>query len=599
MELRGFATRAEESAAIAEMIAADSRTASRTGGSPCWCAREPMRGKSPPGCGRGASPFARWKSNRCRIVSIVRDIIMLVCALLHFGDRTAWLAVLRAPWAGRLPGRSAADLARRAVGVGRAGATRPSCAQLSEDGQVRCRRLRSALEAAFRVRNDSSRRALGGKDLAGSRRRQLRRVAAGSRTGGAAFARLRELEQRGLPDAADLPGSFADLYADHGAASAVEIMTIHKAKGLEFDMVVLPALDRARSGQPQSIVGGASVRAHRTRRHGDGGASRGRRGPTIDYSSSCGISCAMRPRLEARAPAVRGLHPGKVAAAPDRDRRRRASRPRMLDDGRCARPWSPRREVCWPFSGRWRRAEFAVAEPRPPGPDAGAPRGGPSGARAAGLGAQRRMPGRRRRRRSSAPPALRDETPVFDWAGETARRVGTLVHAELQTMNLGGRRPRARSARVNRIFGAGWRLHGVPADRLQEAAARVVEALIAVQRGSARPMDSAAGARGRSANMRSRAGCTGEVARVVFDRSFVDDRRGALGHRLQDQPARRRRPRGIPGSRGRALPAAVAALCLAGAETRAATRPSGAVLSLDASLARMGGLAAGCRLRRG
>ena len=61
---------------------------------------------------------------------------------------------------------------------------------------------------------------------------------------GAAFARLAELEQRGLPDAADLPGRFADLYADHGAASAVEIMTIHKAKGLEFDMVVVPALDR-------------------------------------------------------------------------------------------------------------------------------------------------------------------------------------------------------------------------------------------------------------------------------------------------------------------------------------------------------------------
>ena len=60
----------------------------------------------------------------------------------------------------------------------------------------------------------------------------------------AVFARLRELEQRGLPDAADLADGFADLYADGGGASAVEIMTIHKAKGLEFDMVVVPALDR-------------------------------------------------------------------------------------------------------------------------------------------------------------------------------------------------------------------------------------------------------------------------------------------------------------------------------------------------------------------
>src|SRR5258708_36507103 len=56
---------------------------------------------------------------------------------------------------------------------------------------------------------------------------------------------VRTLEERGMPDPADLPEIFADLFADHGSASAVEIMTIHKAKGLEFDLVVLPALDRA------------------------------------------------------------------------------------------------------------------------------------------------------------------------------------------------------------------------------------------------------------------------------------------------------------------------------------------------------------------
>ncbi len=36
--------------------------------------------------------------------AIVRDVIMLVCALLHLGDRTAWLAILRAPWAGIVSG---------------------------------------------------------------------------------------------------------------------------------------------------------------------------------------------------------------------------------------------------------------------------------------------------------------------------------------------------------------------------------------------------------------------------------------------------------------------------------------------------------------
>jgi ATP-dependent exoDNAse (exonuclease V) beta subunit len=123
-------------------------------------------------------------------------------------------------------------------------------------------------------------------------------------------------------------------------------------------------------------------------------------------------------------------------------------------------------------------------------------------------------------------PAIREETPVFDWAGETARRVGTLVHAELQLMDIDSTDERTLRAR-DPHFRRWLALHGVPAERLQEAAARVVDALVAVHQDP----------RGRWILQKAReevreyalsgrlqgAGRTpGDVTRVVFDRSFVD-----------------------------------------------------------------------------
>jgi ATP-dependent exoDNAse (exonuclease V) beta subunit len=126
----------------------------------------------------------------------------------------------------------------------------------------------------------------------------------------------------------------------------------------------------------------------------------------------------------------------------------------------------------------------------------------------------------------SAPPTLREDSPVFDWAGETARRVGTLVHAELQAMDLASSDEAAIRAR-HPHFHRWLALHGVPADRLQEAAARVVEALTAVHRDprgrwilqrSLEDVREHALSGPAQDGSRSR----GEVVRVVFDRSFID-----------------------------------------------------------------------------
>jgi ATP-dependent helicase/nuclease subunit A len=344
---------------------------------------------------------------------------------------------------------------------------------------------------------------------------------------GAAFARLRELEQRGLPDAADLPASFADLYADHGQANSVEIMTIHKAKGLEFDMVVVPALDRhvprsrdqllvshqfSRTGRDGMVmaarpaVGADSDRLFEFLRH------QLRDAASLEAERLLYVACT-RPKwqlwLTATIDGTRESDETEVSTA-------RGS-------------WSPRAgsllAVLWPVVG----AGFSVTEPAATqGPGVGPPRGGPL-FRVPRDWAPVGIPdvdiGVLAAETVSPPATLREETPVFDWAGETARRVGTLVHAELQAMDVAisaEQSIRAREPHFRRWLA----LHGVPADRLAEAASRVVEALAQVHRdprGRWILQNAREDVREHALSGRAPGPGQGEVARVVIDRSFVDE----------------------------------------------------------------------------
>jgi ATP-dependent exoDNAse (exonuclease V) beta subunit len=199
---------------------------------------------------------------------VVQDLRVLTRALLHPADRIAWLAVLRAPWCGL----RAADLDALARPDRRACLwelmDRPALlAQLSEDGRTRLVRLRETLRHA----------------LARRRRTGLRRwiESAWLALGGPAAARdeadledaqvflglLDELERGGdLLDFAELDEHIAKLYAlpDPAAPATLQVMTIHKAKGLEFDVVVLPGLGYA----PQAPVPRLLRWLERPRAHG-------------------------------------------------------------------------------------------------------------------------------------------------------------------------------------------------------------------------------------------------------------------------------------------------------------------------------------------
>jgi ATP-dependent exoDNAse (exonuclease V) beta subunit len=348
------------------------------------------------------------------------------------------------------------------------------------------------------------------------------------------FARLRELERRGLPDAADLVSSFADLNADSGDPSAVEIMTIHRAKGLEFDMVVLPALDRhTRPNRDQLLL---THQFARTERDGMVMAAR----PAVGADAGRLFEFLRRQARDAAGlEAERLLYVACTRAKWQLHLTATTGSCEEPDEGvgeevgeARTPPYKLRAgsllAVLWPIVG----SQFGIADAYPSAQEQpstkarSAPaettlRGGPlyrvaldwsPGANdLPSLGTS--LPG--------ASP-LREETPVFDWAGETARRVGSLVHAELQVMDLERCDEAAIRARESH-FKRWLALNGVPDERLHDASARVVAALTSVLRDPRGRWILQAGYRDDLREHAVSGYWRGEVVRVVFDRSFIDE----------------------------------------------------------------------------
>jgi ATP-dependent helicase/nuclease subunit A len=510
VRLRGFSSRRDEANAIAELI--EEQSARHRD----WRIAILVRARAH---ARDIALSLRVRNIPFRAVDIeplqdrpvVRDLVALSCALLHLGDRSAWLALLRAPWTGL----TLADLlcvAHGAPVIWEALSNDAVLSGLTDDGQARCARIRRTLEAAFRIRThgtitrwvEQTWLALGGANCA-TGAQDLEQV-------GKVFARLRELEEHGLPDAADMVDCFSDLYADQGGASRVEIMTIHKAKGLEFDVVVVPALDRhIPHNRDQLLLSHQFARAGR-----DGMVMAARPGVGAEPDKLFEfLRFQMRDAADLEAERL-------LYVACTRAKWQLHLTATMGETGGAA-AWRPREgsllAVLWPVVG----TQFAVARSGTAAHEyvEPAPRGGPL----------HRVPRDWLPRMEGAPPdtgpavtsAPREETPVFDWAGETARRVGSLVHAELQVMDLeriDEATIRARESHYRRWLA----LHGVPADRLREASMRVRSAMMAVH----------SDARGRwmlkqwtRDDVREYALSgyhRGEVVRVVFDRSFIDDR---------------------------------------------------------------------------
>lgn len=178
---------------------------------------------------------------------VVQDLLSLTCALSFPADRIAWLSILRAPWCGlTLNDLQLLTNASDQVCIWESLQSRDTITLLSSAGQKRLRRFLGPVSEAMRNRGRLSLRRcvenvwieLGGPACISEYEFDNVRVY---------LDLLEDYERRiGIEDFA----GFNRVVIEHWAQTEsqedqrLQIMTLHKAKGLEFDTVIIPGIHR-------------------------------------------------------------------------------------------------------------------------------------------------------------------------------------------------------------------------------------------------------------------------------------------------------------------------------------------------------------------
>ena len=403
---------------------------------------------------------------------VIQDLLAITRGIGHLADRVAWLALLRAPWCAltmadmhallNSPEPSELTVWELLGDAGR-------IAQLSAEGAARAARTRSVLapfvegrsRGSLRERVESAWLALGGPACV-ERESDLEDAET-------FFDRLEELDEAGeLADPALLEEDLEWLRAapDVGEEARVQVMTIHRAKGLEFDTVIIPGMERVPRVSDKPLFGW-KARADGTLMMAPVRRADELEEPAYDYLRRLEIEAGDheldRVFYVAVTRARRRLHLLGFARYRETGELNPPSQTKSL----LGRAWKTsgvkeRFEAATPLAAavamdlayrqEVRTLDLSALEVHVPSPPAPPPA-----------------------------PLSPEGPPRFDWASETAIHVGTVTHRWLQRIGEEGieRWGAARVAGLAPTIARDLELRGIPTTEREAAVARVTRALAA------------------------------------------------------------------------------------------------------------------------